>query len=321
MKCIKCGAEIDNNALSCDKCSLVFTEEMKASMIAYENQMAEYNRQMEEYNRKMAEYNNQVETAQADEQSTRPIEFGADEQSTRPIEFGADEQSTRPIEFGADEQSTRPIEHGVDEQIGQPVEMPGMPQPVEGSGMPQMAGGSGMPQMAGGSGMPQMAGYYKAESKPVPSGMAGYSYANSDVQRRVAASNKKGIPNFITMLGVILAIVATFLPYAMQGDTSRSLWSVFGKGNIYDLLMVIGLMALALIAFVLCFFNNTACKVINFICSCGVASALIFEFVLTIIDKKDLANASLAYGSIMSVVAAGLLIIAVPIWSIIFRKK
>ncbi len=309
MKCIKCGAEIDNNALSCDKCSLVFTEEMKASMIAYENQMAEYNRQMEEYNRKMAEYNNQTGS---EEHIAKPDEVEATGQGMSSMGLDADEQSTRPIEFGVDEQSTRPLEVGMEEQNEQSGEIPGMSQPVEASGMPQPVEASGMPQMAG---------YYNAASNPVPSGMAGYSYANADVQKRVASSNKKGVPNFVTMLGVILAIAATFLPYAMQGDVSRSLWSVFGKGSIYDLLMVIGLMALALVAFVLCFFNNTACKVINFICSCGVAGTLVFEFVLTIIDKKEIADASLAYGSIISVVAAGLLIIAVPIWSIIFRKK
>lgn len=227
MKCIRCGAEVENNANSCNSCSLEFTDEMKAQMIAYDNQMAEYNRQMAEYNRQMAEYNQNEQ-------------------------------------------------------------------------MPQVAG---QPDVN-----PQM-------------GMAGYAYGNRNMQTQAKPVKKKYVPNILTLFGVIMAVVSIFLPYAKQGNTTNSIWNVFGKGNTTDLLILIGGIIIAVIAFICSFFKNTACKVINLICSLGIAGVLIFEFILTIMDKQDYTNAALAYGSIVSVAAAGILVIAVPIWSLIFRKK
>lgn len=227
MKCIRCGAEVENNANSCSSCSLEFTDEMKVQMVAYEKQMAEYNRQMEEYNRQMAEMN----------------------------------QNAQVPPVG-----------------GQPNVNPRM-------------------------------------------GMAGYAYGNGNMQTQAQPIKKKYVPNILTILGVMMAVAAVFLPYAKQGNTTRSIWDVFGNGSTTDLLLVAGGMGIALIAFICCFFRNTACKVINLICSLCVAGALIFEFVLTMLDKQDYANAALGYGSIISIVAAGILMIAVPIWSLIFRKK
>ncbi len=248
MKCIRCGAEIENSANSCSSCSLEFTDEMKAQMITYENQMAEYNRQMEEYNRQMAEYN----------------------------------QNAQAADTKAESDSQKEMQSEINRQI------------------PPMGGQPGI-------------------NRQMPS-MGGYIYGNGNNQPQ-AKPVKKYVPNILTILGVIMAVVSVFLPYAKQGNTTNSIWDVFGKGSTTDLLILIGGVVIAVIAFICSFFKNTACKVVSLICSLCVAGVLIFEFVLTMIDKQDYTNAALAYGSIVSAVAAGVLIIAVPVGSLIFRRK
>ena len=144
MKCIRCGAEVENNATSCSSCSLEFTDEMKAQMAAYEKQMAEYNRQMEEYNRQMAEMNQNAQ-------------------------------------------------------------------------VPPMSGQSNVNHNMG---------------------MAGYAYGNGNMQTQAQPARKKYVPNILTILGVIMAVAAVFLPYAKQGNTARSIWDVFGNGSTTDILIV-----------------------------------------------------------------------------------
>lgn len=286
MKCIRCGAEIKNNANSCDSCSLEFTDEMKAQMITYENQMAEYNRQMEEYNRQMAEYNQNAQVADTKAESDGQKEMQSEINRQMPQKEMQPEQNRQMLQK--------------EMQPEQNVQMPPMQiQPELNRQIPPMGGQPNVNSQMG---------------------MAGYIYGNGNNQPQ-AKPVKKYVPNILTIFGVIMTVVSVFLPYAKQGNTTNSIWDVFGKGSTTDLWILIGGVVIAVIAFICSFFKNTACKVVSLICSLGVAGVLIFEFVLTIMDKQDYTNAALAYGSIVSAVAAGVLIIAVPIWSLIFRRK
>ncbi|MGN0395157.1 MAG: hypothetical protein ACI4EF_07330 [Coprococcus sp.] len=141
-------------------------------------------------------------------------------------------------------------------------------------------------------------------------------------QPQTKPEKKKGLPNIITMIGAVIAVASAFLPYAKQGNTTNSLWSVFGgELTAFNIVILSGCFLLVLGALVCSFFNNVPCNIVNFVCSVILAGVLIFEFVLAVIDKGRYDNASLSIGATMSVIAAAIMIVAVPIWSIINKHN
>ena len=151
-----------------------------------------------------------------------------------------------------------------------------------------------------------------------PMGYLGY-----ENRQNIPDDVKKGsthVPNMLNLIGIIMAVVSVFIPYAYMGTDARSIVGVFGI-NVLSMLVV----AVVIIADVICaFINKAGCYIADLVISIVVGGILIFEFVLSLIDLGKLdaaANARLGVGAWISVAAALFMLISVPIWWTISRKK
>lgn len=151
-----------------------------------------------------------------------------------------------------------------------------------------------------------------------PMGYMGY-----ENRHNIPGDVKKGsthVPNVLNLIGIIMAVVSVFIPYAYMGTDARSIVGVFGI-NVLSMLVV----AVVIIADVICaFINKAGCYIADLVISIVVGGILIFEFVLSLIDLGKLdaaANARLGVGAWVSVAAALFMLISVPIWWTISRKK
>ena len=163
---------------------------------------------------------------------------------------------------------------------------------------------------------------YGQQVQPTPySNPMGYmGYEN---RQNIPGDVKKGsthVPNVLNLIGIIMAVVSVFIPYAYMGTDARSIVGVFGI-NVLSMLVV----AVVIIADVICaFINKAGCYIADLVISIVVGGILIFEFVLSLIDLGKLdaaANARLGVGAWISVAAALFMLISVPIWWTISRKK
>lgn len=221
-------------------------------------------------------------------------------------------------------------------QYGQPVQQPYQPQYSQGA-QPMQTPYQQMPQY----GQPTQHPYqpqsqygqpvqhpYQPQSQyghPVqptpynnPMGYMGY-----ENRQNIPDDVKKGsthVPNMLNLIGIIMAVVSVFIPYAYMGTDARSIVGVFGI-NVLSMLVV----AVVIIADVICaFINKAGCYIADLVISIVVGGILIFEFVLSLIDLGKLdaaANARLGVGAWISVAAALFMLISVPIWWTISRKK
>ena len=155
-----------------------------------------------------------------------------------------------------------------------------------------------------------------------PMGYMGYEMGYENRQN-IPGDVKKGsthVPNVLNLIGIIMAVVSVFIPYAYMGTDARSIVGVFGI-NVLSMLIV----AVVIIADVICaFINKAGCYIADLVISIAVGGILIFEFVLSLIDLGKLdaaANARLGVGAWISVAAALFMLISVPIWWTISRKK
>ena len=151
-----------------------------------------------------------------------------------------------------------------------------------------------------------------------PMGYMGY-----ENRQNIPDDVKKGsthVPNMLNLIGIIMAVVSVFIPYAYMGTDARSIVGVFGI-NVLSMLVV----AVVIIVDVICaFINKAGCYIADLVISIVVGGILIFEFVLSLIDLGKLdaaANARLGVGAWISVAAALFMLISVPIWWTISRKK
>ena len=223
-------------------------------------------------------------------------------------------------------------------QYGQPVQQPYQPQSQYGQpAQPMQTPYQQMPQY----GQPTQQPYqpqsqygqptqqpYQPQSQygqPVqptpynnPMGYMGY-----ENRQNIPDDVKKGsthVPNMLNLIGIIMAVVSVFIPYAYMGTDARSIVGVFGI-NVLSMLVV----AVVIIADVICaFINKAGCYIADLVISIVVGGILIFEFVLSLIDLGKLdaaANARLGVGAWISVAAALFMLISVPIWWTISRKK
>ena len=148
-------------------------------------------------------------------------------------------------------------------------------------------------------------------------------YMRYENRQNIPDDVKKGsthVPNMLNLIGIIMAVVSVFIPYAYMGTDARSIVGVFGI-NVLSMLVV----AVVIIADVICaFINKAGCYIADLVISIVVGGILIFEFVLSLIDLGKLdaaANARLGVGAWISVAAALFMLISVPIWWTISRKK
>ncbi len=209
-------------------------------------------------------------------------------------------------------------------QYGQPAQQPYQPQSQYSQGaQPMQTPYQQMPQYGQPSQQPyQPQSQYGQPVQPTPYNNP-MGYMGYENRHNIPGDVKKGsthVPNVLNLIGIIMAVVSVFIPYAYMGTDARSIVGVFGI-NVLSMLVV----AVVIIADVICaFINKAGCYIADLVISIVVGGILIFEFVLSLIDLGKLdaaANARLGVGAWISVAAALFMLISVPIWWTISRKK
>ena len=175
-------------------------------------------------------------------------------------------------------------------QYGQPTQQPYQPQSQYGQPTQQPY-------------QPQSQYGQPVQPTPYNNPMGYMGYEN---RQNIPDDVKKGsthVPNMLNLIGIIMAVVSVFIPYAYMGTDARSIVGVFGI-NVLSMLVV----AVVIIADVICaFINKAGCYIADLVISIVVGGILIFEFVLSLIDLGKLdaaANARLGVGAWISVAAA-----------------
>ena len=209
-------------------------------------------------------------------------------------------------------------------QYGQPAQQPYQPQSQYSQGaQPMQTPYQQMPQYGQPIQQPyQPQSQYGQPVQPTPYNNP-MGYMGYENRHNIPGDVKKGsthVPNVLNLIGIIMAVVSVFIPYAYMGTDARSIVGVFGI-NVLSMLVV----AVVIIADVICaFINKAGCYIADLVISIVVGGILIFEFVLSLIDLGKLdaaANARLGVGAWISVAAALFMLISVPIWWTISRKK
>ena len=227
-------------------------------------------------------------------------------------------------QYGQPVQQMPQYEQTAQPQYGQPVQQPYQPQsqygqPAQQPYQPQSQYSQGaQPMQTPYQQMPQYGQPVQPTPYNNPMGYMGY-----ENRHNIPGDVKKGsthVPNVLNLIGIIMAVVSVFIPYAYMGTDARSIVGVFGI-NVLSMLVV----AVVIIADVICaFINKAGCYIADLVISIVVGGILIFEFVLSLIDLGKLdaaANARLGVGAWISVAAALFMLISVPIWWTISRKK
>ena len=210
------------------------------------------------------------------------------------------------------------------QQYGQPAQQPYQPQAQYSRGaQPMQPPYQQMQQYGQPTQQPyQPQSQYGQPVQPMPYNNP-MGYMGYENRQNIPGDVKKGsthVPNVLNLIGIIMAVVSVFIPYAYMGTDARSIVGVFGI-NVLSMLVV----AVVIIADVICaFINKAGCYIADLVISIVVGGILIFEFVLSLIDLGKLdaaANARLGVGAWISVAAALFMLISVPIWWTISRKK
>ena len=211
-------------------------------------------------------------------------------------------------------------------QYGQPAQQPYQPQSqsqYSQGAQPMQTPYQQMPQYGQPTQQPyQPQSQYSQPVQPTPYNNP-MGYMGYENRQNIPDDVKKGsthVPNMLNLIGIIMAVVSVFIPYAYMGTDARSIVGVFGI-NVLSMLVA----AVVIIADVICaFINKAGCYIADLVISIVVGGILIFEFVLSLIDLGKLdaaASARLGVGAWISVAAALFMLISVPIWWTISRKK
>lgn len=211
-------------------------------------------------------------------------------------------------------------------QYGQPAQQPYQPQSqsqYSQGAQPMQTPYQQMPQYGQPTQQPyQPQSQYGQPVQPTPYNNP-MGYMGYENRQNIPDDVKKGsthVPNMLNLIGIIMAVVSVFIPYAYMGTDARSIVGVFGI-NVLSMLVA----AVVIIADVICaFINKAGCYIADLVISIVVGGILIFEFVLSLIDFGKLdaaASARLGVGAWISVAAALFMLISVPIWWTISRKK
>ena len=220
----------------------------------------------------------------------------------------------------------QPVQHPYQpqSQYGQPAQQPYQPQSqyIQGA-QPMQTPYQQMPQYGQPTQQPyQPQSQYGQPVQPTPYNNP-MGYMGYENRQNIPDDVKKGsthVPNMLNLIGIIMAVVSVFIPYAYMGTDARSIVGVFGI-NVLSMLVV----AVVIIADVICaFINKAGCYIADLVISIVVGGILIFEFVLSWIDLGKLdaaANERLGVGAWISVAAALFMLISVPIGWTISRKK
>lgn len=236
--------------------------------------------------------------------------------------YGQPVQQMPQYEQTAQPQYGQPVQqpYQPQSQYGQPAQQPYQPQSQYSQGAQPMQTPYQYGQPTQQPYQPQSQYGHPVQPTPYNNPMGYMGYEN---RQNIPGDVKKGsthVPNVLNLIGIIMAVVSVFIPYAYMGTDARSIVGVFGI-NVLSMLVV----AVVIIADVICaFINKAGCYIADLVISIVVGGILIFEFVLSLIDLGKLdaaANARLGVGAWISVAAALFMLISVPIWWTISRKK
>lgn len=243
-------------------------------------------------------------------------------------QYGQPVQQMPQYEQTAQPQYGQPVQQSYQpqSQYGQPAQQPYQPQSqsqYSQGAQPMQTPYQQMPQYGQPTQQPyQPQSQYGQPVQPTPYNNP-MGYMGYEDRQNIPDDVKKGsthVPNMLNLIGIIMAVVSVFIPYAYMGIDARSIVGVFGI-NVLSMLVV----AVVIIADVICaFINKAGCYIADLVISIVVGGILIFEFVLSLIDLGKLdaaANARLGVGAWISVAAALFMLISVPIWWTISRKK
>lgn len=243
-------------------------------------------------------------------------------------QYGQPVQQMPQYEQTAQPQYGQPVQQSYQpqSQYGQPAQQPYQPQSqsqYSQGAQPMQTPYQQMPQYGQPTQQPyQPQSQYGQPVQPTPYNNP-MGYMGYENRQNIPDDVKKGsthVPNMLNLIGIIMAVVSVFIPYAYMGTDARSIVGVFGI-NVLSMLVV----AVVIIADVICaFINKAGCYIADLVISIVVGGILIFEFVLSLIDLGKLdaaANARLGVGAWISVAAALFMLISVPIWWTISRKK
>lgn len=243
-------------------------------------------------------------------------------------QYGQPVQQMPQYEQTAQPQYGQPVQQSYQpqSQYGQPAQQPYQPQSqsqYSQGAQPMQTPYQQMPQYGQPTQQPyQPQSQYGQPVQPTPYNNP-MGYMGYENRQNIPDDVKKGsthVPNMLNLIGIIMAVVSVFIPYAYMGIDARSIVGVFGI-NVLSMLVV----AVVIIADVICaFINKAGCYIADLVISIVVGGILIFEFVLSLIDLGKLdaaANARLGVGAWISVAAALFMLISVPIWWTISRKK
>lgn len=243
-------------------------------------------------------------------------------------QYGQPVQQMPQYEQTAQPQYGQPVQQSYQpqSQYGQPAQQPYQPQSqsqYSQGAQPMQTPYQQMPQYGQPTQQPyQPQSQYGQPVQPTPYNNP-MGYMGYENRQNIPDDVKKGsthVPNMLNLIGIIMAVVSVFIPYAYMGIDARSIVGVFGI-NVLSMLVV----AVVIIADVICaFINKAGCYIADLVISIVVGGILIFEFVLSLIDLGKLdaaANARLGVGAWISVAAALFMLISVPIWWTISRKR
>lgn len=243
-------------------------------------------------------------------------------------QYGQPVQQMPQYEQTAQPQYGQPVQQSYQpqSQYGQPAQQPYQPQSqsqYSQGAQPMQTPYQQMPQYGQPTQQPyQPQSQYGQPVQPTPYNNP-MGYMGYENRQNIPGDVKKGsthVPNMLNLIGIIMAVVSVFIPYAYMGTDARSIVGVFGI-NVLSMLVA----AVVIIADVICaFINKAGCYIADLVISIVVGGILIFEFVLSLIDLGKLdaaASARLGVGAWISVAAALFMLISVPIWWTISRKK
>ena len=163
----------------------------------------------------------------------------------------------------------QPVQHPYQpqSQYGQPAQQPYQPQSqyIQGA-QPMQTPYQQMPQYGQPTQQPyQPQSQYGQPVQPTPYNNP-MGYMGYENRQNIPDDVKKGsthVPNMLNLIGIIMAVVSVFIPYAYMGTDARSIVGVFGI-NVLSMLVV----AVVIIADVICaFINKAGCYIADLVIS------------------------------------------------------
>lgn len=307
MKCVRCGFEVEQSLPVCPYCGMG----LKVDAAAQSRFSGPYGGQ--EGNVDQPGVSSQIGSSQMNVPPQREPQFNAPPQ----VEPQFNVPPQREPQFSAPPQvepqfhvpPQREPQFHVPPQVEPQFHVPPQREP-QFSVPPQRP----QPQMN----VPPMYGNMPAGQTAIHGGYSGQAANMADVKK------DKYMPNIINIIAMLLAVIVAFLPYGFIAGRVNTIYSVFGIGSALFIMGILVAVTDIACAFVSKLFTDIVCLIESLF----IGGLYITEFLLAVRDLKvmggsitDGAYARLLWGSWASLVVAVLLILSVPLWLVIKKKK